>query len=227
MTAGLFSSLRFRLILLVLLAGLPALGATVYAGLEEHRSQAAQVRQETLRLVQLVANNHEALIEGARQLLIALPQYPAVREGDRAACATLFADLIEHYPQYTLLSAAWPDGEFFCSAVPLNSPVNIADREYFQRVVQTRDFVVGKFIEGRVTGQFALPFAYPVLDPSGRVTAVVLAGLDLAWIEGLVAETELPEGAAFIVVDGGGTILARRPDPNNSVGQTMPEAPGL
>ncbi|HEY4688477.1 MAG TPA: cache domain-containing protein [Anaerolineae bacterium] len=225
MTAGLFSSLRFRLILLVLLAGLPALGATVYAGLEEHRSQAAQVRQETLRLVQLVANNHEALIEGARQLLIALSQYPAVREGDRAACATLFADLIEHYPQYTLLSAAWPDGEFFCSAVPLNSPVNIADREYFQRVVQTRDFVVGKFIEGRVTGQFALPFAYPVLDPSGRVTAVVLAGLDLAWIEGLVAETELPEGAAFIVVDGGGTILARRPDPNHSVGQTMPEAP--
>ncbi len=50
--------------------------------------------------------------------------------------------------------------------------------------------------------------------------AVVFAAMDLSWLNHLMAAADLPEGAALVVIDRNGTILARYPNPQTWVGQS-------
>ena len=219
-----FYGLRFRLLLLVFLAFVPALGLTLYTGLEQRRQAALDAQDEALRLARLVADQHEDAIESTRLLLVALAQLPVVRDRDPAACSALFADLLTQYPSYTGFTAAKPNGDVFCSAPPITQPLNFADREWYQRLVQTRDFVVSEYLIGRISGKAVVVLAYPVLDAAGQLQATVTAGLDLVWLNELAAEAQLPQGSTFTVIDRNGAILARYPNPEKWVGQSASEA---
>ena len=58
-------SLRTRLLLLVLLAVIPALGLTLYTNLEERQLRKALVQEHAMRLSRLVSADYERLIEDA------------------------------------------------------------------------------------------------------------------------------------------------------------------
>ncbi|MGH2626312.1 MAG: HAMP domain-containing protein, partial [Anaerolineales bacterium] len=165
------------------------------------------------------------MIAGARQLLATLAHLPEFRSSDSAACNTLSAKLAKQYQYYVNLGAIRPNGDLSCSALPFRGRVNVADRLYFRRALETRDFAIGEYQIGRVTKKATVNFGYPVLDEEGRVQAVAFAALDLAWLNQLVAKAELPPGSVLTVTDHKGTILVRYPDPEKWVGQSMPEAP--
>jgi signal transduction histidine kinase len=219
-----FASLRFRLLLLVLLAVIPALGLTFYTNFELRRLAAADVKEEALRLARIAAGGQEDTIKDTRQLLFALAQLSEVRGSDPTACSALF-ELLNQYPQYALLGVIAWDGDLFCSTLPTSRLVNLADRDYFRRVLQTHDFAIGDYQNDPISGKATLDLGYPVLDEAGRVQAVVFASLDLTWLNQLAAEAQLPEGSTFTVIDRNGTILVRYPDPGIWVGQSVPEAP--
>jgi signal transduction histidine kinase len=219
-----FFSLRFRLLLLVLLAVVPALGLTLYTNVELRRAAGADVKEEALRLARIAASDQEDMVKDTRQLLFALAQLSEVRSTDPTACSALF-ELLNQYPQYALLGVIAQDGDLFCSTLPTDGPVKLADRDYFQRVLQTRDFAIGDYQKDPIGGKATLDLGYPVLDEAGRVQAVVFASLDLTWLNQLAAEAQLPEGSTFTVIDRNGTILVRYPDPGIWVGQSVPEAP--
>ncbi len=218
------SGLRVRLLLLVLLAVIPAFGLILYSAWEQRQMATVEVQENALRLVRIVSSDHERLVEAARQLLVALAQLPAVRGGNSAACSALFADLLEQYLHYANLGAIAPNGDLFCSALPFHAPVNLADRGYFRRAVERRDFAVGDYQIGRVTKRASVNFGYPVLDAAGEVRAVVFAALDLAWLSHVVTEARLPPGSSFTVIDRRGTVLVRQPDPEQWIGKSAPEA---
>src|SRR5918912_866234 len=73
--AGL-ASLRVRLLLLVLLAVLPALGLILFGAAEQRRQAADSLQAEGLRLARLAAADQEDLNESSRQLLIILARLP-------------------------------------------------------------------------------------------------------------------------------------------------------
>jgi PAS domain S-box-containing protein len=231
MRLSFFSSLRSRLLLLVLLAVLPALGLVFYADIEQRRQATAEAQEEALRLAHLAANNRSQLIAEAHHFLTILAQLPQVRTSLTAAgpeqapaCQTLLADLSKQYPLYTNLGVINPDGDLVCSDLSLDRPLNLADRPYFQRALDTAAFVIGDYQIGRLTGKATLHFAYPLLDEMGRVQGVVFAGLDLTWLNRLAASLDLPPGATLMVIDRQGTILAHQPDPEEWVGRFLPEA---
>lgn len=223
-TAG-FSSLRVRLLLLVLLALVPAFGMILYAAMEQRGHEAAQVQADALSLTRLASAQQERLIEGARELLVGLAQLPAVRRGDRMACNALLFALWGKYPRYANLGAITPKGEILCSATPIGDSINVSDRPFFLRAVETRNFAIGDYQIDPSTTRAILTFAYPVLDQAGRLQAVVFAELDLAWISGVVAEANLPQGSAVTLIDQNGTIVARDPDPKGWVGKSALSAP--
>lgn len=219
-----FSGLRARLLLLVLLAVIPALGLTLYSNLEERQLRKAQVQEHALRLSRIVSADHERLIEDARKLLAALSRLPGVRDGKRAACDTLFADLLTRHSSYANLGVIGADGNVLCSGLPMTGQVYVGDRAYFRRARETRDFAIGDYQIGRVTGKATLNFGYPVLDDAGHVPAVVFAALDLAWLNELASQAGLPPGSMLTVIDRNGTILSRYPDDGKWVGKLMPES---
>jgi hypothetical protein len=222
---SLFANLRFRLMLLVLLAIMPVLGLTFFTGLEQRQAAGLAAQHSALRLVWVLAEDQGRLIESTRQLLITLTQLSEIRRDAATACAPLLANLRQQYPLYANLGLTDRNGDLLCSAVPASGPVNYADRAWFQDVLRTRDFVVGGYVLGKVPSKPVASFAYPLLDAAGQVQAVVFAGLDLAWLNRFVVGVELPAGSVLTVIDSAGTILARSSEPEQWVGRTAPEAP--
>ena len=216
------ATLRTRLLLLVVLAIIPVLGLTLYTNLEERQLRKALVQEHAMRLSRLVSADYERLIEDARRLLVTLSRLPAVRDLNRAACTALFADLLAQHSSYANLGVIDADGNIFCSAVPTEE-VYLGDRVYFRRAIETRDFAIGEYQVGRITRKASVNFGYPVLNDAGHVNAAVFAALDLAWLNELARQAELPSETMLTVIDRNGTILARYPDDGKWVGKLMPE----
>jgi PAS domain S-box-containing protein len=217
-----FASLRIRLLALVLLAVIPALGLILYSASEQRQSAVDGVERNALRLTDLAIDNQERLVEATQQLLTTLAQLPEVRAGG-AACNALLADLWTQDSLYTALSVAAPDGTIYCSSLPLNQLPNVADRPYIQQTLQSGNFTASEYLIGRVTGKPSLGLAYPVLDKTGQAQAVVLAGLNLTWLNQFAAEAQLPVGATFTLINSPGTILARYPNPEQWLGRSVQE----
>jgi len=216
-------SLRVRLMLLILIVVLPVLGLTLYTYLEGRRRAAIEVQDSALRMTRMAAGNLAQLTEGARQFLIALSRFADVSNGDVAPCSARLADVLELYPLYVNLGVIAADGTLLCSGAPLGHR-NLADHAWFQRAIQTRGFVVGEYEADHALGETMFNFGYPVVDDAGHVRAVVFASFDLTSMEYLADQIQLPYGAALIVIDRNGTILARYPDPEQWVGKSVPEA---
>jgi signal transduction histidine kinase len=218
------ASLRSRLLLLIFLAAIPALGLTLYTNLEERQLRKALVQEHAMRLSRLVSADYEWLIEEARQLLVSLARFPAVRDGHVAACNALFVDLLTRQSAYANLGVIDSDGNVICTAVPITDEVYLGDRVYFRRALETGDFAIGEYQVGRITRQATVNFGYPVVDDTGRVRGVVFAALDLAWLNQLARQAGMPPETMLTVIDRNGTILSRYPDDGKWVGQLMPES---
>lgn len=218
------ASLRRRLLLLVMLSVLPAFVFAAYDAWDRYHREAHVAQDRALELARSVSTEHDDLVGGAHQVLVALAELPPVRWLDAVGCSRLFAQVMAKYVQYSNLGAATPGGEVFCSAVSVRGSVRVADHPWFQEAVRTQRFSVGEFQIGRVTGRPSLLFGLPVIDPAGNVLAVTFASLDLAWFNRLVETARMPQGATLTVLDRNGRILARYPDPERWLGQPMPEA---
>jgi PAS domain S-box-containing protein len=220
-----WSSLRVRLLLLVLLAVLPALGLTLYTYAEVRRLTVSGEQNEALRLARIAARDQEDTIRDTRQLLFALSQLPELHNADPATCSEFLTKLLNQYRQYAAFGLVGRDENLVCSAFLTDEPVNLADRSFFQRALQARDFAIGDYQSSPVSDRATLGLGYPVIDDMGQVEAVIFASLDLTWLNQLAAEAQLPEGSALTVIDRNGTILVRYPDPEVWVGKSLPEAP--
>ena len=105
------ATLRARLLLVVLLTLLPALGLALFAFFDARGHDRSEARQNALQITRLTAASEAHLIEGAHQLLGALAELPVVRHRDPAGCSALLAQLLPKYPDYANLGVAAPDGE--------------------------------------------------------------------------------------------------------------------
>jgi predicted ester cyclase len=229
MIYSLFKNLRVRFMFLVLLAVLPALGLLIYSTSEQRNQAIADARSEASRLASLAAADEERQIEGTRQLLVVLARLPEVRGGDAAECNSLLADLLTNFPAYANLGVIAPDGQLSCSGLPSSGPTYLGDRAYFQRAMESRDFAVGGYQIGRVTGVATLNCAFPVLNDAGQILAVVYAALKLDSLNQFAATAALPKDAILTVIDDSGKVLVQQPEPEPSpttlVGQSLRGTP--
>ena len=217
-----FTTLRFRLILLVFLAVLPALGVILYSGLEQRRLAAEAAQKDVLDMVHHASLYQERVVEGVRQMLFTLAELPAVRQQDGAVASAIFARILAKQKIYGNISAVDRQGKVFASARPQPGPAaSDVGRSHFERALQTRDFAIGEFGIGRTSGKPTLHFAYPVLD-HGVVQGVVSVSVILDYLNILAARTPMPAGSMLTIIDRDGTILARYPQ-EQWVGKRLPE----
>jgi PAS domain S-box-containing protein len=220
-----FQSLRARLILLVLLAVIPALVLALISGLEQRRLAAANVHDEALRLGHVALADQMGLVDHAGQLLATLAQLPVVRGERGSVCNAFLADVDKRYWSLTGIVVVQPDGAIACSSMPASGMPNLADRAWFNQVLQTKQLTVGKYSVAAFTGKPTLILAYPILDQDEQVRGVVAAGLDLTHLSLFGSATQLPPDSTVTLIDRDGTVVARYPDSERWVGRSMPEVP--
>ncbi len=217
------SNLRSRAIILVLLAILPLLALTLYSYFDQRGRAIGEVQRRELVTVREMATIQEILFNNTKQLLTTLARMPEVQRRDREASNLLFAKLMEQYPYYTALLAADREGQVFASAPAAEESVNITDRLYFQKAVETRSFAIGEPVLGRITQKYNSNLAYPILDDAGRLQGVITAGIDLQWLGGLLAKSDFPPTTAIVLTDTSHKVLFRYPDPLKYVGRMFPD----
>src|SRR6059036_3783959 len=205
------ASLRSRLLVLVLVAVLPAFALTVYTNLEHRRTAVAVAQEEALRIARIAASEQNDVFQDARKVAFTLAHVPEIRTLNAQACHPLLAELLSRSPEYSNISVAAPTGDVVCAGVPLAGSINLRDREYFQRALTTRTVTMSGYLVGRISKKAAVAVAYPAIDARGIVSAVVVIGLDLRSLNHLAADAQLPEGSALVVIDQAGIILAHHP----------------
>ncbi|HLB12515.1 MAG TPA: hypothetical protein VJO15_06110, partial [Dehalococcoidia bacterium] len=87
MNVTVFSSLRFRLIAIVLLAVIPALVLTTLTGLAYRRTVTASVETRALDVVRHVADDNTSFVETTQLILAGASAIPGLSEG-RPPCSS-------------------------------------------------------------------------------------------------------------------------------------------
>jgi signal transduction histidine kinase len=222
MASSFFALFRTRLIVLMLLALLPAFGLVLYENLEQRRIETEHVREGAIAVARLAAANQENFTKNSRQMLATLTQLPFLLLGtNRAYCENHLSSLRRLSPDYLNFGLVETNGNIFCSAQPFDGTVNVSDRNYFREVLKTKKFSTGVFQIGRLTGQQALNFGYPVLDEKGVLQRVVYASLKLSSLSDALAQVSVPYNGSVTVLDHAGTVLARHPDGPKYIGKSL------
>jgi len=225
-----FAKLRVRLLALVLLAILPALGLVVYTAFEQRRAAMKEARAVAQRTVSFAAAAQKQYLDAARQLLLTLSQLKEIRPERAADAEALFRSLLQVYPIYANIGAIGADGNVFASGLPTTNRVYLGDRSYFQIARDTKKFGLGEYQVGRITGKATVNLAHPINGrDGGEFMGVVFVALDLNWLNQHAARAELPDGSTLTVIDRKGTVLVRysmRDSGEDWVGRSIADRPG-
>src|SRR6267143_1464269 len=117
--SGLFSGLRFRLLLLVAVVCSPLIGLTLHRAGEDRRRAMAGWQQRSQQLMQLASRQEDKVIGETRQLLAAMGESESIRTNNPAACRQLVNGLFANDPRYANLAVMNSSGEILASAVSM------------------------------------------------------------------------------------------------------------
>jgi PAS domain S-box-containing protein len=218
-TGSWFSSLRFRLLVIVLLAVLPAV-VLILINASDRRAADLRGERETLgRLSRIAAEQEREGFSQARQLLTTLAELEIVRRTEAEACGVLLARILKQNPRYANLGLVNADGKIVASGLPMAEPLEAGSRTWYRRAVATGRLSVGDFQVGRITGRPSIHLALPMLDDAGGVRGVLFAAFDLSSQFRDLDSVGVPEGFVNYVMDSKGIVLARVPGGGADIGR--------
>src|SRR5258707_7801254 len=194
----------------------------MYNEFDLRRARQVEVQNQALSLAKLAAAEQQQIVQGIRQVLIAMSELPSIKTRDSQACNAYLAAMQRRFPAFVTFLVADLKGWSFCDPNSDHRPIPIYARVYFASVLKTGAFTVGEFSKGLSTNRNVIQFALPFYGDNGRMGGVIVAGLSLDWLADYIARKGAPEGAALAVTDRNGIYLARYPHNDRFVGTKMP-----
>src|ERR1035438_4961419 len=184
-----FFGLRFRLLLLVLLACAPLVGLALHTASKARRNDVASWCERSRQLASIAQREEKEMLRQAQQLLLALSESSSVRSGNRQACNTSLGETFASYPSYANVGVIDTDGEVRASVLPSVE----SDLQIIPRVLETRAFAVGEYPTGFTNDKPTVTLGNPVFDGSGHVRAAVFVSMGLDWFAGSDSALSAPE----------------------------------
>jgi signal transduction histidine kinase len=223
------SSLRGQLAAVVAAALAPALVFVLWGANRERNRALGAAEAEGNRSLSLVARGLEASLDVTRHLLEGTAGLLEERGGrpDPSRCAPSLERLRRIEPRYASVLIALPDGTVVCSSPAGTEEVNLADRPYFGKALETNAFAMGEFQVGKLSEKPVVAFAQPVRDAKGGIASVAIASIDLDWLGGILGRLPAAPGIRLLLLDRAGTILARHPADGPAAGTPFPFASRL
>src|SRR3979490_66417 len=132
----------------------------MYNEIDRRRARQAEVQNQALSLAKLAAAEQQQIVQGIRQVLIAMSELPSIKTRDSQSCDAYLAAMQRRFPAFITFLFADLNGSSFCDTNSDHRPITIAARGYFANVLKTGAFTVGEFSAGLSTGRNAPPFAF-------------------------------------------------------------------
>lgn len=205
---------------------LPAFGLLVFISVEARERDTAS--RDAVRYADTMSLEVEHSIGSVEDLLQALAQRYAVMTLDAEACNEVLAGTTDSFSAYEDAHFIVADtrGDVLCSGGSPeagDTPIDIGERSYFQRVLESGAFAVGEYEMDAATGLAQIAFAQPVYV-GAELVGVISATLPLDALSGKAGDVPLPDGAVYRLVDRDGTVLATNQDAETWVGRSVAQS---
>src|SRR6266404_2600238 len=166
------SSLRPRLLAVVVLALMPVLGLSAWRAYDAGQNAAARRAEAVTDAAELAVEPQREVLEGTKRLLIVLADAPAIRRSiaaqpvpaDIDECSAYLKALLNKFSdQYSAAFVTDASGVVKCTIVPAAIGSSFADRTYFKQAQQTKQFFIASYVAGRLTATTVIPAVIPIL----------------------------------------------------------------
>jgi two-component system, sensor histidine kinase len=158
--AGGLMSILARLVVLVLLALVPAIGAHAINEILLNRDREHEIRLTASIDVQVRNTELDSVVGGLQHLLSAVVRLPAVASLDRSLCNEQLEAVTKEYRKEIVLTAADVKGAVLCSSLPGHLGASVADLGIFHEVISSGQFRVGEYKPSPITNARAISFGY-------------------------------------------------------------------
>ena len=208
-------TIRARILVLVVIAMAPIVLERV-SGLQVGRADRIRMTETTTRdLAKHGADVYGQMLTLARTVMGAAALAQPEGAVDPQSCGRLMQDLDRGSDVIESLSIASPAGHVLCSSEPDVVGVELGDRPFFKEAVATGQFTLSGLLVSRVFHRPILAAALPKGPPDHASTFVVVAALNLSWIENLLADVLSGRNITASIVDRDGILIARYPKNEN------------
>lgn len=221
-----FNNIRTRFLLLLALVFVFVFSLSAYRAYERRDSDIAQALYRLQLYAESIKEKQNDSLNNARQLVSWLHKTSNfssyIKNPD---CHKIFSDYLRQDLRFADIFIADANGNVVCNALQATETNSIADRSYFKKAITSAEPVIGGPVLGRFSKKWMIPFAQSFQNASGQLQGVMVVGIDLAWVNNEFNHINLPEGARLGLIDSTAKVLARHPDPENMIGQRVPDQP--
>jgi PAS domain S-box-containing protein len=221
-----FTRIRFRILAIVLMAIIPAIGLIFYSAAERKGQISHEIEYNAVRLSRFLASNLERDISEGNGFLKATAELLESKKKTSEKCPEILANLLvdDSSSVYGNLGVADPGGRILCSASPMPQGASLAKLDWLPVFYSRPEYTVGFDLTGNLSHEASINLAYPIPGDKGGAHDILFAVMDLDWLNTLAQRAQLPEGSAISVTNRSGDAVARYPDPDKWVGKPYPRA---
>jgi diguanylate cyclase (GGDEF)-like protein len=214
-------SIRARLVILALLAVVPLMLDRVRLMEASRAERIDHAATEVLDLAKRGADSQREIMTTVRGMLQVMARAYVTMLARGETCNFYLTDLAANMPWIKGMSIVGPKGRITCASLPLALGLDMSERPHYREAIKTRDFVVSDYLIGRVTKTPVLIAAYPVRAVDDSIDAVVVASVDLQWINVLIGALERRSGSNVLLIGGSGTVYAADPSAVSWIGTNV------
>jgi diguanylate cyclase (GGDEF)-like protein len=214
-------SIRARLIVLALLAIAPLMFERVHALESARAERTADAHEQVIELARRGAEAQEETVSSVRALLQIVANVFVKMPFETADCNHYLTDLASNIPWIQALSIAGTGGQIKCSSEARAIGLNIADRLHFEHALDAREFTLSNYFVSSTNRVPTLFGAFPAINADGAVVGVVLASINLQWINKLAASVSQQSGNSVLLIDGSGTLVAASANAQDFIGRRV------
>ncbi|MFT6558761.1 hypothetical protein [Sneathiella sp.] len=167
-------------------------------------------QKDASQIYALIRDRVATVAEQAKDTLKQLGDEEHTLSAKNDDCAIpLAAYLNEKKEVFDVFLRVKPNGELDCTPKSAVSGVSFSERIYYKKVIEQKDFVIGEFLVGKVSGLPVLAVAQPFFEEDGALKYILVAGLKTKWLEAILAENnKFDETLIVEIQDASGTLLS-------------------
>lgn len=210
-------TLRFRLVMLVIAASLPALGLLYYTASQQRDDALEAGQQEASNLANLSAADQGRMIDQTRRYLLTLTRLPEFRGDNVYDCMALATALQEdNASTYANIGIIMDDGTIPCQASGVR-PVFFQDNPgNLKAALANGDMTISDIAVSATAPGGIITYVYPVQNFGGSTDRLVFVSVPFSTLQSFTVQSNPPTGTIFRMYNRNNTLLAQYPGDHKS-----------
>jgi hypothetical protein len=217
--------IRARLVLLAMILVAPLMLERARSLENMRAKQIAQATQEFSSIARQSVQAQREIISSVETMMKSAAYIRASAGGVSRSCDMLRASMQVELPWIRSMSIVAGNGRVQCSTLPGLVGVDLSDRAYLSKAVETHSFVFSDYIVARAAKLPIMTAAYPVSAIAASEDAVIVAGINLDWMSKIMGDLGGRPGVSAVLIDSEGTVIAAPSDQASMIGRPLDNVP--